>query len=435
MNDPAPARSVPRSLEGELSDMTDATIEALKSPEVIPVTAKQAALILITLAVGTFALGTGEFAIMGLLPDIATGLRISVPRAGHLISAYALGVVLGAPLIALLAAKLSRRTLLLVLMLAFGAGNLASAVAPGMLTLTGARFVSGLPHGAYFGVAALVAASVARPGQRTQAVGRVLLGLTTATLLGTPLAAWLGQHLGWRSLFMLVGALGIATASLLWLTLPRDQVHEEAGARREFGALMRPQVWLTFAFAAVGFGGMFAVFSYIASTATLVAGLSNDVVPIILAIFGAGMVTGSLLGSWFADRSLMITLGGMMAFNVVVLAVFALTAAQPVMLCSCVFFIGFGVALAPAVQTRLMDVAGDAQTMAAASMHSAFNIANAAGAWLGGLAIAAGYGYASTGWVGAALGCAGLGVFAASWWLDGTAQRPPVSTGTPPDMP
>ena len=408
--------------------MPDATpAAAVPDLEAAPsVAAGRTMLIVLMLAVGTFAIGTGEFAIMGLLPDIAAGLGVSVPRAGHLISAYALGVVLGAPLIALLAAKLSRRTLLLALMLAFGAGNLASAAAPDMLTLTGARFVSGLPHGAYFGVAALVAASVARPGQRTQSVGRVLLGLTTATLVGTPLVAWLGQHFGWRSLFVLVGALGIATVVLLWFTLPQDDVHEDAGAMRELGALMRPQIWLTFGFAAIGFGGMFAVFSYIAATATLVAGLPAGFVPVILAIFGAGMVVGTLLGAWFADRSLMLTLGGMMTFNILVLVVFALTAQQPVMLCGCVFFIGFGVALAPAVQTRLMDVAGDAQTMAAASMHSAFNTANAAGAWLGGLAIAAGYGYASTGWVGAALGLAGLGVFAVSFGLDRRVRHRPA---------
>ena len=256
----------------------------------------------------------------------------------------------------------------------------------------------------------------------------MLLGLTIATLVGTPLVTWLGQHFGWRSLFVLVGTLGVATVPLLWLTLPHDEVHEEAGALRELGALMRPQVWLTLAFAAIGFGGMFAVFSYVASTTTLVAGLPSGFVPVILAIFGGGMVAGSLLGAWFADRSLLLTLGGMMTFNIAVLVVFALTAAQPVMLCSCVFLIGFGVALAPAVQTRLMDVAGDAQTMAAASMHSAFNIANAAGAWLGGLAIAAGYGFASTGWVGAALGCLGLAVFLASCWLDGATQRRPDAT-------
>lgn len=382
------------------------------------VTGRQAAFVLFALAVGGFAIGTGEFAIMGLLPDIANGLGVSLPAAGHLISAYALGVVVGAPLIALLGATLARRTLLLLLMSGFAAGNLVSAIAPTMLTMTLARFVAGLPHGAYFGVAALVAASVARKGQRTQAVGRVMLGLTTATLLGTPLTAWLGQVSGWRSLFVLVGAIGVLTVLFLWLTLPQDEARTDAGPLRELGALMRGQVWLTFAFAAVGFGGMFAVFSYIAATATEVAGLPADFVPVILAIFGAGMIVGNVLGAWLADRSLMGTIGGMMAFNVAVLVVFALTAAIPAMLCACVFFIGFGVALAPAVQTRLMDVAGDAQTLAAASMHSAFNIANAAGAWLGGLAIAAGYGYASTGWVGAALGLAGLGVFSVSWALE-----------------
>lgn len=409
----------------KVNTMLDTVPDAVSPADVIPVPGlkQNTALILLALAVGSFGIGTGEFAIMGLLPNIADGLGVSVPGAGYLISAYALGVVIGAPLIALLGAKLSRRTLLLLLMLGFAIGNIASAVAPEIRSLAGARFLSGLPHGAYFGVAALVAASVARKGKRAQSVGRVMLGLTVATLLGTPLAAWLGQMFGWRSLFVLVGGIGLFTVILLWLTLPQDKVHAEASALRELSALMRPQVWLTFAFAAVGFGGMFAVFSYIASTATEVAGLSIDVVPIILAIFGVGMILGNILGAWLADRSLMKTLGGMMSFNIVILMVFALTAAHPLMLCLCVFFIGFGVALAPAVQTRLMDVAGDAQTLAAASMHSAFNIANAAGAWLGGLAISAGYGYASTGWVGAALGAGGLALFGLSYWLDQKNRR------------
>lgn len=391
-----------------------------------PIAVRRAGLITFALAVGSFGLGTGEFAIMGLLPDIASGFHVSVPSAGHLISAYALGVVVGAPMIALLAARLSRRTLLLLLMLGFSLGNLASAVAPGMLTLTLARFLSGLPHGAYFGVAGLVAASIAAPGRRTQTVGRVLLGLTVATLVGTPLVAWLGQQFGWRSLFVLVGAVGTLTVLLLWQTLPQDDVHHEAGALRELGALMRPQVWLTFAFAAVGFGGMFAVFSYIAATATLVAHLPEGFVPVILAIFGTGMIVGNVLGAWLADRALMTTIGSMMSFNIMVLIVFALTAQQPVMLCLCVLFVGFGVALAPAVQARLMDVAGDAQTLAATSMHSAFNIANAAGAWLGGLAVSAGYGYAATGWVGAVLGACGLLVFAVSWQLDARGHPAPA---------
>ena len=382
-------------------------------------TRRGAALVIIALAVGSFGIGTGEFAIMGLLPDIAVGLEVSVPTAGHLISAYALGVVIGAPAIALLAAKLSRRNLLLLLMLGFGLGNLLGAIAPDMLTLTLSRFLSGLPHGAYFGVAALVAASIASPGRRAQSIGRVMLGLTIATLIGSPVAAWLGQQFGWRSLFLLVSSIGMLTVLLLWLTLPRDEAHPEASVWRELGAFMKPQIWLTFAFAALGFGGMFAVVSYIAATATVVSGLPASFVPFILAIFGTGMIIGNILGAWLADRSLVGTIGGVLCLNIVVLMVFWLTAQYPVMLCVCVFFVGFGVALAPAVQARLMDVAGDAQTLAAASMHSAFNIANAVGAWLGGLAIAAGYGYASTGWVGAALALAGLIVFGISIRADG----------------
>ena len=313
--------------------------------------------------------------------------------------------------------------MLLLLMVGFALANLASAAAPGIMTLTLTRFLSGLPHGAYFGVAALVAAGIARADQRAQAVGRVLFGFTVATLIGTPTAAWLGQHFGWRSLFFLVGAIGALTVLLLWLTLPKDKVHAEASAARELGAFMRPQVLLTFAFAAIGFGGMFAVFTYIAATATQVAGLPGSFIPIILAIFGLGMMVGIQGGAWLADRSLMKTLGCVLTFNILVFAVFALTAQHAVVLCLMVFFIGCGSAVAPGVQTRLMDVAGHAQTLAAASMHSAFNLANALGAWLGGLAIAAGYGYASTGWVGAVLGLAGLAVFAISCWLERRQQR------------
>ncbi|KAB0682993.1 MFS transporter [Aureimonas leprariae] len=390
-------------------------MDTLASTAAPPVSRRTAAIVTLALAVGSFGIGTGEFAIMGLLPQAAEGLHVSTPEAGHLISAYALGVVVGAPVIAVLAAKLPRRALLLLLMLAFAGANGLSALAPGYLSMIVARFLAGLPHGAYFGVAALVAASMVAPNRRAQAVGRVMLGLTVATLVGTPITASLGQWFGWRAMFVLVGAIGAVTVGLLALTLPRDRVKEGASALTELGAFAQRQVWLTLAMAAVGFGGMFAVFSYIASTATEVAGLSADWVPLILAVFGAGMVGGNVAGSWLADRSLMGTLAGMMSFNVADLALFALTAQHPVMLALCVFAVGFGVAIGPAVQTRLMDVAGDAQTLAAASMHSAFNIANALGAWLGGLAIAAGYGYASTGWVGALLGLGGLLIFVVSW--------------------
>lgn len=371
-------------------------------------------LIEIALAAGGFGIGTGEFVIMGLLPEVATTYGVSVPEAGQVISAYALGVVIGAPIIAVLAAKLSRRTLLLALMGVFAVGNVTSALAPDFLSFTALRFVTGLPHGAYFGVAALVAASMVPPHRRARAVGRVMLGLTIATLIGTPIATLLGQMMSWRAAFLMVGAIAVLTVVLIALYLPKDKVAEGASIRRELGAFGRLQVWLTLAVAAVGFGGMFSIFSYIAKTTTDTAGLPASMVAIVLALFGIGMNVGNVVGSRMADYSLKGTIGGMLAFNVALMSVFSLTAHDPVMLCICVFLTGCGFAACPAVQTRLMDVAADAQTLAAASNHSAFNIANALGAWLGGLVITWGYGYGATGFVGAALSALGLLIFLVS---------------------
>ena len=376
------------------------------------------ALIELALAAGGFGIGTGEFAIMGLLPDVATTYGVTVPQAGYVIAAYAIGVVIGAPIIAVLAARLTRRTLLLSLMGVFALGNILSAMAPDFMSFTILRFITGLPHGAYFGVAALVAASMAPIHKRARAVGRVMLGLTIATLLGTPLATFLGQVMSWRAAFMLVGGIGFLTVLLLWLFQPRDKVQEGASVWRELGAFRRVQVWLTLAVASVGFGGMFSVFSYIAKTTTDVAMMPVASVSIVLALFGIGMNVGNVVGSRMADRSLNGTIGGMLAFNVVIMALFSMTASNPFMLCLCVFLIGCGFAACPAVQTRLMDVAADAQTLAAASNHSAFNIANALGAWLGGVVIAMGYGYASTGYVGAVLSLGGLAVFAVSVMIE-----------------
>ncbi|MCJ9694815.1 MFS transporter [Rhizobium sp. PRIMUS64] len=376
------------------------------------------ALVQLALACGGFGIGTGEFAIMGLLPNVADTFSVTTPQAGYVISAYALGVVVGAPVIAVLAAKMARRTLLLTLMLIFAAGNISSAMAPTFESFTLLRFVSGLPHGAYFGVAALVAASMVPVHRRARAVGRVMLGLTVATLLGTPLTTFFGQSLDWQVAFFSVGVLGLLTVALIWFYVPRDRVSEEAGFLRELGAFRRPQVWLTLGIAAVGYGGMFAMFSYIASTTTEVAMLPETAVPIMLVLFGVGMNAGNFIGSWLADKSLLGTIGGSLIYNVVVLTTFSLTAANPYMLGLCVFLVGCGFAAGPALQTRLMDVAADAQTLAAASNHSAFNIANAIGAWLGGLVIAAGYGFAATGYVGAVLSFLGLFVFAASQRLE-----------------
>jgi DHA1 family inner membrane transport protein len=375
-------------------------------------------LIEIALAVGGFGIGTGEFVIMGLLPEVAETYQVSVPVSGHVISAYALGVVVGAPIIAVLAAKMTRRSLLLSLMSVFAIGNILSAMAPDFYTFTVLRFITGLPHGAYFGVAALVAASMVPPNKRARAVGRVMLGLTIATLVGTPIANLLGQWLSWRAAFYLVGFIGALTVALLWYFQPRDKVSEGASIRRELSAFARGQVWLTLGIAAVGFGGMFSVFSYIAHTTTETAGMPVAMVSVVLALFGIGMNVGNIVGSRLADVSLTGTIGGTMLFNIVVMTVFGMAAQYPLVLCLCVFLIGCGFAAGPALQTRLMDVAADAQTLAAASNHSAFNIANALGAWLGGLVIAMGWGFAATGYVGAFLSAGGFAVFLVSMALE-----------------
>ncbi|MBY5545578.1 MFS transporter [Rhizobium leguminosarum] len=394
-----------------------ANISVDSQDEALP-SAMTVALVQLALACGGFGIGTGEFAIMGLLPNVAETFSVTTPQAGYVISAYALGVVVGAPVIAMLAAKMARRTLLLTLMLIFAAGNITSAMAPTFESFTLLRFVSGLPHGAYFGVAALVAASMVPAHRRARAVGRVMLGLTVATLLGTPLTTFFGQSLDWQVAFFSVGVLGLLTVALIWFYVPKDRVSAEAGFLRELGAFRRPQVWLTLGIAAVGYGGMFAMFSYIASTTTEVAMLPETAVPIMLVLFGVGMNAGNFIGSWLADKSLLGTIGGSLIYNIVVLTTFSLTAANPYLLGLSVFFVGCGFAAGPALQTRLMDVAADAQTLAAASNHSAFNIANAIGAWLGGLVIAGGYGFAATGYVGAALSFLGLFVFAASLRLE-----------------
>lgn len=388
-----------------------------------PLTRFQVVLVILALACGGFGIGTGEFAIMGLLPDVAATFQVTTPQAGYVISAYAMGVVVGAPLIAIAGAKASRRSLLLILMSVFTVGNLASAMAPDFLSFTVLRFLTGLPHGAYFGVSALVAASLVPVQMRAQAVGYVMMGLTVATLLGTPVMAYFGQSLNWRVLFLSVGVIGAITVTLIWLYLPRDKPSEGATVMRELVAFTHPQVLLTLTLAATGFGGMFSIFSYIAGTATEVANMPAGMVPVIMALFGVGMNVGNVVGSKLADIALMGTIGGMLVFNIVVMTLFSVTAASPWMLCLCTFLIGCTFAAGPAIQTRLMDVAADGQTLAAASMHSAFNIANALGAWLGGLVITLGYGYAATGYVGAALSLIGLLVFGASLALERRSTR------------
>src|SRR5258705_13515121 len=301
----------------------------------------------LALGVGGFGIGTGEFVIMGLLPNVARDLGISVPSAGHIVSAYALGVVIGAPLIAVIAARWSRHRLLLALMACFAAGSFASALAPSYLSLMAVRFVAGLPHGAYFGVASLVAASLVPADQRARAIGRMMLGLTGATLAGVPLATWIGQTLGWRAAYVLVGAIGAVACALILRCVPRVAPVRGASPARELSALRRKQVWLTLGVGSVGFGGLFCVLSYISPTMTRVAGLPERYVPVVLAVFGVGMILGNLIGSWVSDRSLMRTIGGSLIWNVVVLCLFSIAAHHARTETVVVLLLGMGVAIVP----------------------------------------------------------------------------------------
>ncbi len=366
------------------------------------------------LGLGAFAIGTGEFAMMGLLPEVAKDLAVSIPEAGHVVSAYAFGVVIGAPLFAVLTAGWPRRTLLIALILLFAASNFAGTLTTDFLSLNIVRFIAGLPHGAYFGVATLVAANMVAPQKRATAVGLVILGLTSSTLLGVPAATWLGQAWGWQAAYVFVASLAVLSGVAVYFAVPDVPATKNANPRSELTALANKQVWLTLGIGAVGFGGMFAVFSYIKPILTEVTKLSADVIPLILSLFGVGMVVGSMLGARLADKNLLRAIAVLLLWNAVVLGGASIAMAYTISAIIWVFLLGTLVAIGPALQIRLMDVAGEAQTLAAALNHSAFNVANALGAWLGGVVITMGYGWTSTGWLGALLALGGLAVFGLS---------------------
>jgi DHA1 family inner membrane transport protein len=352
---------------------------------------------------------------MGLLPQLASGVRVSIPMAGHVISAYAIGVVVGAPLIAVFAARLPRRELLIGLMVLFLFGNAASALATDFASLTLARFFAGLPHGAYFGVASLVAADLVSPDRRGRAVSRVMLGLAVSNVAGVPAATWLGQHAGWRSAYWLVTVLAALTALLVLWLVPYVAANRQASGRNELRAFKNSQVLLTLLAGAIGFGGMFAVYTYIAPTVTDVAGLGEGRVPIYLLAMGVGMVVGTPLGGRLADWSIFRSLLVSSVAMILTLVAFTVTSQWFLPGLFTVFALTvFGSVLVTNLQMRLMQVAGDAQTIGAAMNHASLNIANALGAWLGGLVVAAGFGYTSTAWVGAGLAVAGLLVLLAS---------------------
>jgi DHA1 family inner membrane transport protein len=397
---------------------TDAATSPTASGIASGLSPARARLALLALALGGFGIGSTEFVAMGLLPQIAHDLLPAawaaspddaIAQAGVVIGAYALGVVVGAPTIAVFAARVPRRTILLGLVIVFTLGTIASALAPSFPLVVLFRFLAALPHGAYFGIASLVAASLMGPGKRGQGVALVLAGLTVANVVGVPLITFLGQQAGWRAAYLVVAAIFAASVVAIRLTVPKQPGDPDATPRRELGAFVRPAVWLALLTGSVGFAGFFAVYSYVAPLTTEVTGLSAAAVPWALVTLGLGMTLGNILGGWAADRGVLRALFVSFAVFALALLGLALSAPQPVGLFAFLFAVGAAAAaLSPAIQTRLMDVAGDSQTLAAAVNHSALNIGNALGAFLGGAVIAAGWGYLAPTWVGLAMCAPGV---------------------------
>lgn len=383
---------------------------------------------LLSLAIGSFGIGMTEFVSMGLLPGIARDLlpdawassqEDAIAQAGLLISVYALGVVIGAPLIAGYAARFPRHRVLIALASALMLGNLLTVVAPTFETVALARLIAGLPHGAYFGIAAIVAADLLGPGRRAQGVSIVMSGLTIANVVGVPLGTWLGQVAGWRvSYAVVVGvfALGALMVAFIVPAMPGDG---SRSLRHELGVFRLGQVWLTLGVGAIGFGSFFAVYSYIAPIMTEVAGAPEWAVPIALVATGLGMTVGNLVGGVVADRNLARAMLAAFLLLAAGSAVVGAATAHPVTLVIAMFLFGAISALAgPAVQTRLMDVSGDRPTIAAALNHSGMNVGNSLGAALGGGVIALGWGYAAPAWLGVVLALLGVGIVLGSFALE-----------------
>ncbi|MFE6887247.1 MFS transporter [Streptomyces sp. NPDC057694] len=389
-------------------------------------------LALLALAVVAFGIGTTEFATMGLLPQIADGVHVSVPHAGNLVSAYALGVVVGAPLLTGIGARIPHKRLLLLLTGLFVLGNAASALAPSFGTLFAARFLAGLPHGALFGVGAVVASRLVAPDRAARAVSKMFLGLTVANIVGVPAGTALGQQLGWRAAYWAVAVIGVVALAALAVFVPHQPRGEQSGIRHELRAMGNKQVALGLATAVVGFGGFFAMYSYLVPMLTHLTGISDSSTTLVLALYGVGMTAGTLLAGPLTDRALRPTLYGGLALLAAALVTFYFTVHSTVPALLTITFIGaMGSLITTPVQMLLMAKAKNAPTMAAASNHSAFNLANAGGAWIGGLVISAGWGWAAPNLAGAVLAVAGLGIALVAGMTDRGGRSSEVAAASP----
>ena len=376
---------------------------------------------LLALIVASFAIGTSEFVIVGLVPELARDFSVSIPRAGFLVSAYALGVTFGSPFLAVLVGRWPRRAALLGLMGVFVLGNALCALAPGYDTMLAARVVTSLSHGAFFGIGSVVAAELAPREKRARAVAMVFLGLTLANVLGVPAGTILGQAAGWRATFWVVAAIGLVAMAAIALLLPRDLRAGSARLLNEVRILGRSQVLLAMLMAVLSSASLFSVFTYIAPMLERVGGLSPHWVSVALLVFGAGLTAGGLLGGRLADRHAARTIVATLSAIAVLLV--ALRAALPFGLVAVLVMAGWGMAvftLVSPLQTRVIDHARDAPNLASTINQGAFNLGNAGGAWLGGAALGAGIGYRSLPLLGAALALAGLAVAA---WAFGLERR------------
>jgi DHA1 family inner membrane transport protein len=380
-------------------------------------------LALLALAIGAFGIGTTEFVVTGLLPDVSSDLGVSIPTGGLLVTGYALGVMFGAPLMTVLGTRISRKRMLTLLMGIFVIGNLVSAIAPSFAVLMIGRVVTSLAHGAFFGIGSVVAADLVAPNKKAGALAMMFTGLTAANVVGVPLGTLVGQSAGWRVTFVIIAGIGVVGLAGVARLIPDVSRPANVHLRHELAAFKNTQVLLAMGMTVFGFGGVFAAITYIAPMMTHVAGFSDGSVTWLLVLLGVGMVIGNLLGGKFADRALMPMLFTSLTALALVLALFTVTAHNKVEAAATIVVIGaLGFATVPPLQKQVLDRAHAAPTLASAVNVGAFNLGNALAAWLGGLTISAGLGYTAPSWVGAILAGIAVLLAVASAVLEGTKR-------------
>ncbi|MFC5187294.1 Cmx/CmrA family chloramphenicol efflux MFS transporter [Actinomadura harenae] len=378
-----------------------------------------------------FVIGTSEFLLAGLLEPMARDLHVTVPTAGLLISAYAVGMVVGAPVLAMATLRWPRRRALLLFLVVFAAAHVVGALTPGYGVLFASRLVGAVACAGFFGVATVAAIELVPAGRRAQALAIVIGGITVATVFGVPAGTFIGQHLGWRAAFWAVAALAVPAFAGVAFTLrsTRAAVTSVPRVRDELRSMRRPALWVAYGTTALSFSSMMATFGYLGPLLTGPGGLGERWVPPVLALFGVGSLIGITIGGRVADAHPFATLYTGLGGVAVTSAAIALTASHPVAVVVLVFLMGVaGMATNPAVNVRVQATAGATRTLAGASVTSAFNVGNTIAPWLGGLVVSAGFGYASVPWVGVAMAVAALGTVA---WASALDHRRP-DTATPP---